>query len=52
VSIYKQAQEQIMKDAAIMPIQSKRTVMAHNANLDGMRFTSITYPLLYAASWK
>lgn len=52
VSVYKQAQEQIMKDAAIMPIQSKRTVMAHNANLDGMRFTSITYPLLYAASWK
>jgi peptide/nickel transport system substrate-binding protein len=52
VSIYKQAQAQIMKDAAIMPIQSKRTVMAMDRNLDGMRFTSITYPLLYATVWK
>jgi peptide/nickel transport system substrate-binding protein len=52
VTIYRQAQQQIMKDAVIMPIQSKRTVMALNASIDGMRFTSITYPLLYATKWK
>jgi hypothetical protein len=40
-----------MKDAVIIPIQQKRTVMALNAKLKGMRFTSVTYPLLYTTYW-
>jgi peptide/nickel transport system substrate-binding protein len=51
VALYRQAQEQIMKDAVILPIQSKRTVMAMDARLSGLKFTSITYPLLYTARW-
>ena len=52
VPLYQQAQKQIMEDAVIMPIQSKRTVMAFDASITGMRFTSITYPLLYSTQWK
>jgi peptide/nickel transport system substrate-binding protein len=50
--LYQQAQEQIMADAVILPIQLKRTVMAFAATFQGMKFTSVTYPLLYAASWR
>jgi ABC-type transport system substrate-binding protein len=51
-SLYQQAQQHIMRDAVILPIQQKRTVMAFNARISGLRFTSVTYPLLYAARWR
>jgi len=50
-ALYQAAQEQIMRDAVILPIQQKRTVMAHDARLQGLRFTSVTYPLLYSVRW-
>ena len=50
--LYEQASVQIMKDAVILPIQQKRTVMAYNSSLTGMMFTSVTYPLLYAFHFK
>ncbi len=46
-ALYRQAQQIIMRDAVIIPIQQKRTVIAHDATLQGLRFTSVTYPLLY-----
>jgi peptide/nickel transport system substrate-binding protein len=50
--LYQEAQMQIMKDAVIIPIQQKRTVMAFDATLAGMKFTSVTYPLLYGVHFK
>jgi peptide/nickel transport system substrate-binding protein len=52
VNLYQQAQETMMKDAVVIPIQGKRTVMAMKSQLKGIKYTSITYPLLYTAHWK
>jgi hypothetical protein len=41
----------VMSDAVCIPIQQKRTVMAHDAKLQGLKFGSVTYPLLYGVSW-
>jgi peptide/nickel transport system substrate-binding protein len=49
--IYKQACKLVMSDAVIIPIQQKRTVMGLNASIKGLRFGSVTYPLLYGVSW-
>lgn len=50
-ALYQQACKMVMSDAVCIPIQQKRTVMAHDAKLQGLKFGSVTYPLLYGVSW-
>jgi peptide/nickel transport system substrate-binding protein len=50
-SLYQQASKLVMSDAVIIPIQQKRTVMGLNNKIQGLKFGSVTYPLLYGVSW-
>jgi peptide/nickel transport system substrate-binding protein len=46
-STYQQAMDTIMSDAAAIPLQFKRAVYGMSAKVQGMKYTSVTYPMLY-----
>lgn len=45
--IYQQAMDIIMGDAICKPIRGKRQIYGMQANVTGLRWTSVTYPMLY-----
>jgi peptide/nickel transport system substrate-binding protein len=47
---YQQAMDLIMDQALTKPTQFKRAVYGMRADLKGIRYTSVTYPMLYDAS--
>jgi peptide/nickel transport system substrate-binding protein len=47
---YQGAMDMIMNDAATIPLQFKRAVYGMSAKVKGIKYTSVTYPMMYDVS--
>ncbi len=47
---YGNAMDTIMNDAATIPLQFKRAVYGMSAKVKGIKYTSVTYPMMYDVS--